>query len=413
MRLLLAAVICAMTAASAVSARQAPPDILLSNGKIITVDDRFSIAQAVAIRGDRIVAVGSNQDVTRLAGPNTRRIDLGGRAVTPGLIDHHGHYLREGSTFLEEVRWEGVETRKQALDMLRAGAREKGEGAWLFNLMGWSLDQFTDDTRPFTREELDRVAPDNPVALQEAYYRIYLNSRALRDLGINETLPDPDWIPAGQVERDAAGRPTGVILDEGTRPLDAQLLAMPRSSEQIEASHAAMVSALNRAGLTTIGSTGCQGDGGVRSAGPSVKAIYQRWADAGQLTVRVFCMVAVAAGNTPEQVTAALPRIAELKLFQGSEYLDDVVYGEGVYGPASDNMLHVTPTQRPEDFEQWGRMAREIARAGLRCTCTRHSRRPPTGSSTRSRRSTRSFRSGRSAGRRITPINSPRRISSG
>src|SRR5687768_12101404 len=159
---------------------QAPPaDVIFTNGKIITVDEKFAIAQAVAVRGDRIVAVGTNQEVTRLAGPNTRRIDLRGRAMTPGLIDHHGHYLREGSTFQEEVRWEGIESRRQALDMLRAKAKADGAGVWLYNLMGWSLDQFTDDTRPFTREELDRVAPDNPIALQEAYYRIYLNTRAL------------------------------------------------------------------------------------------------------------------------------------------------------------------------------------------------------------------------------------------
>ena len=95
-------------------------DYIFTNGKVITVDDQFSIAQAVAVRGDRIVTVGTNQEVSRLAGPNTRRIDLRGRSMTPGFIDHHGHYLREGSTFQEEVRWEGVETRKQEIDMLRA-----------------------------------------------------------------------------------------------------------------------------------------------------------------------------------------------------------------------------------------------------------------------------------------------------
>src|SRR5262245_60963815 len=84
-----------------------PADVILTNGKIITVDEKFTIAQAVAVRGDRIVAVGTNQEVSRLAGPNTRRIDLRGRSMTPGFIDHHGHYLREGSTFQEEVRWEG------------------------------------------------------------------------------------------------------------------------------------------------------------------------------------------------------------------------------------------------------------------------------------------------------------------
>src|SRR5438128_1870016 len=79
------------------SAQQAAPDLILSNGKIITVDDTFSIAQAVAVRGDRIAAVGTNADINRLAGPNTRRIDLRGKAVVPGFIDNHAHFQEEGA----------------------------------------------------------------------------------------------------------------------------------------------------------------------------------------------------------------------------------------------------------------------------------------------------------------------------
>ena len=75
------------------------PDVILSNGKIITVDERFTIAQAVAVRGDRIVAVGTDADISRLAAPATRRIDLRGRAVIPGLIDNHMHLLRAGTTW--------------------------------------------------------------------------------------------------------------------------------------------------------------------------------------------------------------------------------------------------------------------------------------------------------------------------
>jgi len=364
MKRLLSSLLLLLVVALPAFAQLPPADVIFTNGKIITVDEKFAIAQAVAVRGDRIVAVGTNQEVTRLAGPNTRRIDLRGRAMTPGLIDHHGHYLREGSTFQEEVRWEGVESRKQAVEMLRAKARTDGPGAWIYNLMGWSVDQFTDDKRPFTRDELDQIAPDNPIALQEAYYRHYLNTRALRALGINDTLPDPEWMPKGQVVRDANGRPTGVILDDGTRPVDARILALPRAKEKIEASHRFMMQSLNKAGLTTIGTTGCEGDGGVRSAG-SVREIYERWHAQGQMTVRVFCMVAQGMGNTAEQVTQNLPKIAAIKLFQGDEWLDDIVYGEQVYGPASDNMLHPKAIARPEDFEQWGRVAREIAKAGL------------------------------------------------
>src|SRR3954464_2676986 len=110
-------------ASLALEAQQAAPDLILSNGKIITVDDTFSIAQAVAVRGDRIIAVGSNADITKLAGPNTRRIDLRGKSVVPGLIDNHAHYQEEGAYWTLELRFDGVDTRKKALEMIAAKAK--------------------------------------------------------------------------------------------------------------------------------------------------------------------------------------------------------------------------------------------------------------------------------------------------
>ena len=106
-RTLAAVMLCAVGAAVFVHAQQ-PVDLILTNGKIITVDDRFSIAQAVAIRGDRFVAVGSNQEITRMAGPGTRRIDLGGKAVIPGLIDAHAHLMRAAETWAIEARFDEI-----------------------------------------------------------------------------------------------------------------------------------------------------------------------------------------------------------------------------------------------------------------------------------------------------------------
>ena len=150
--------------------------------KIITVDEA-SIAQAVAVRGDRIVAVGSNSEIVALAGASTRRIDLRGRAVIPGLIDNHMHLLRAGATWKWEVRWDGIGSRKAALDMLSARAKAVNRDDWVYNLGGWTIDQFsadkvdTNDKRPFTREELDRAVPDNPVLLQSSLRDLF-NSRA-------------------------------------------------------------------------------------------------------------------------------------------------------------------------------------------------------------------------------------------
>jgi hypothetical protein len=121
-------------------AQQAAPDIILTNGKIITVDQQFSIAQAVAVRGDRVVAVGTNQDITRIAGTGTRRIDLRGRSVVPGFIDNHAHFQEEGAYWTQELRFDNIDSRKQALEMIRAKAQAVGPGKWVYNLGGWSPD---------------------------------------------------------------------------------------------------------------------------------------------------------------------------------------------------------------------------------------------------------------------------------
>ena len=354
-RLLISAVLCVVSVfmgASAfgqgVGAAGTAPDLILSNGKIITVDERFSIAQAVAIAGERIVAVGTNQEIARLAGPNTRRIDLRGRSVTPGLIDNHMHLLRGGGTFQWEVRWDGVESRKDALAMLRARAAAIGPGEWVYNLGGWAIEQFADDRRPFSRDELDQAVPDHPVLLQASYREAYLNSRALQAFGIDERAPKEPW-----VVRDAAGKPTGRILEDGFRQLVAKLPSPPRA--EVEASTQSMIRYLNKAGLTTFGSAGCETD---------LLPIYRKLAGEQRLNVRVFCITGQGAG-TPQQVDQALPRIAQMKLFQGNEYIDEVFYGESVYGPLHDPMFIRASDPKPEQLAQWRRLAMEIAKAGM------------------------------------------------
>jgi predicted amidohydrolase YtcJ len=322
-------------------AQQSPPDQILTNGKIITVDERFRIAQAVAIRGARIVAVGSNQEITQLAGPNTKRIDLKGKSVIPGLIDNHAHLMRAGLTWAREVRLDGVDSRKEALEMLRAKAKTLAPGEWLFNLGGWSHYQFTDDKRPFTREELDQIAPNNPALLQEVAADAHVNSRAIQVMGLDKKTDK--WIA-----RDASGKPTGVINQGGARALG---FAIPQSSpEQIESSERTMIKDLNRAGLTAFNNSGCDEE---------IMDLYRRWEKQGQLNIRDYCMATVPVGRGADAVTKILPEISKIKLFQGDEYVDHTLYGEHSYGPVGD------AAATPEDFAQWARIAREIAKAGM------------------------------------------------
>ena len=327
-------------------AQQPAADVILTNGKIITVDERFTIAQAVAVRGERIVAVGTNQETGRLAGPNTRRIDLRGRAVLPGLIDNHAHFMEEGVLWTDELRLDGIETRKQAIEMMRAKAASLAPGRWVYTLGGWSHDQFTDDKRPFTREELDAIVSSHPVLLQFTRAETYVNSKAIEAIGL-EKMKEP-WI-----KRDASGRSTGVI-DAAGAGVASRVIPKP-DQQNFEANSMAMIRELNASGLTASGGP-CPDD---------VLPRYKEWARQGKLNKRFYCLVSVPMGNNAQRVTEQLPKIAELKLFQGDLWIDSFAYGEGFYGPAGDNMVAPKATQRPEDFVQWGRIAREIAKAGL------------------------------------------------
>jgi hypothetical protein len=336
-------------------AQQPAPDLVLTNGKIITVDERFSIAQAVAIRGDRIVATGTNQEIGLLAGPNTRRIDLRGKAAIPGLIDNHMHLLRAAATWAKELRFDGVDSRKQAVEMLRARVKAAAPGDWIYNIGGWAHQQFADDPKPFTREELDQIAPNNPVALQESYYQVFLNSKALAILKIEADAPDPAEFVKGSIARDASGKPTGVVRGDiaGTRVVANKL---PRvAPEQLEASATALVRDMNRAGLTSVGVPGCDAD---------PLAIFEKWKAEGRLNVRVFCMGGAAAGN-PEGVNRAIQQLAGLKLFQGDSYIDNVFFGESVYSPLHDPMFATKSNPTAEQLEAWRKIAMAIAQAGM------------------------------------------------
>jgi len=345
----------ATTALLLLNAQQPAVDLILTNGRIVTVDERFTIAQAVAVRADRIAAVGSNQEVGRLAGPATRRVDLGGRTVIPGLIDNHMHLLRAANTWPLELRWDGVDSRRRAIQMLRARARALGPGAWVFNIGGWATAQFADDPRPFTLAELDQIAPDNPVALQESYYQVFLNSRALRLFGIEPGADDPADFVRGSILRDVGGRPTGVIRGDiaATRPVAARLPRVP--PDRLEDATSTLMQDMNRAGLTSFGVVGCDAD---------VLEILRRWKMQDRLTVRAFC-IGGASAATPEQVDRSLPLIARMKLFQGDSYINDVAFGESVYSPLHDRMFAVDSDPQPDQLAQWRRMATEIARARL------------------------------------------------
>jgi predicted amidohydrolase YtcJ len=185
------------------------------------------------------------------------------------------------------------------------------------------------------------------VFLQASYYEAYLNSRALQQMKIDEK--SPDW-----AVRDAKGQPTGRITEAGFRGLVGRLPTA--SPADVEKSTLGMIRDLNRAGLTTFGVAGCEAE---------LIGTYRKWAAESKLNVRTFCIDGVGVGNSPEQVERALPRIAEIKLFQGDNWVDKIFYGESVYGPLHDPMFIRKSDPKPEQLALWRKIATEIAKNRL------------------------------------------------
>jgi hypothetical protein len=181
------------------------PDTVLLNGKIVTADGSGTVAQALAVRDGRIVALGKSATVKRLAGKTTRVVDLGGRTVIPGLIDSHMHAIRAAQSYTTEVHWFGTTPIEEALGRLRNAARAARPGAWLAG--GWTEDQFRERRRP-TQAELVAAAPDNPVYVQWMYGWAMLTPLAHKALALNA---ESDLPAGGKFVRDTGGSPTGAV----------------------------------------------------------------------------------------------------------------------------------------------------------------------------------------------------------
>jgi hypothetical protein len=198
-------------AASSSTAAPAPaePDIILLNGKIATVNGSDSIEEALAISGNSIAATGSSADMRALAGGSTKIIDLGGKTVVPGLNDSHIHFVREGMHYHMEVRWDGVDSVEEALELLRQQAQRTPKDQWIRVIGGFSWEQFKEKRMP-TLEEINAVTPDHPVFILYLYAYALLNKAAVEYLDLNS--PGAPVYPGGVITRDGVGRATGLLV---------------------------------------------------------------------------------------------------------------------------------------------------------------------------------------------------------
>ncbi|HYH11107.1 MAG TPA: amidohydrolase family protein, partial [Thermomicrobiales bacterium] len=200
---------------------------VLLNGNVRTCADGVRGVEAVAIRGERILAVGNIEEVRAAAGPDAELIDLDGATVIPGLIDPHNHLLATGQV-LGEISLYDVRSIGELQARVREAVDDASPRSWLLG-RGWDETLLREERMP-SRHDLDVVAPHNPVVLERVWNKLVVNTAALRALGIDQNTPDPpkDMNYAGGFDREEDGYPTGIFRD---RAKDLVRLAMPQPSE--------------------------------------------------------------------------------------------------------------------------------------------------------------------------------------
>jgi predicted amidohydrolase YtcJ len=326
-------------------------DTILLNGKIVTLDEKSSIVEALAIRDERIVDVGASADMLRHAGGSSRVVDLGGRTVIPGLIDSHIHAIRAGLKFSTEVSWIGAASISEAMERIRLASIYAKPGSWIVVGGGWTPSQFAERRRP-TQSELVAAAPDHAVYVQLFYRAALLTPSALKAFGIQG---DADLPPNAKLERGDEAQPNGWI--SGDSSVFTALYARI-SSPTLDESMAGTRQFLHE--LNRFGITGVSDPGGHNLAPEEYEALFRLWR-AGNLTVRVAYSICAPQPGSELKDLQALTRFVPMGVGDGMLRFNGI--GERVTWGMYNND---TPTEaQKEDFY---RVARWAAERGMALT---------------------------------------------
>lgn len=255
-------------------------DLVFLNGRITTLDPKNPEVNALAVAKGKILATGQDQDMLPYLQEKTRRIDLGGKRVIPGLNDSHLHLIRGGLNYNMELRWDGVPSLAQALTLLKIQAERTPSPQWVRVVGGWSEFQFKEKRMP-TLAEINAASPHTPVFILHLYDRALLNAAALRVVGITKNTPDP---VGGRIERDMQGNPTGMLIAEpNAMLLYATLSRGPKLSfeDQVNSTRHFMRE-LNRYGVTS-----CIDAGGGFQNYPQDYQVIEHLHAQGQMSVRI------------------------------------------------------------------------------------------------------------------------------
>ncbi|MEY9882931.1 amidohydrolase [Bradyrhizobium sp. USDA 329] len=220
------------------------PDLVLVNGKVLTLDEQSSVTEAIAVRDGRILATGTSASIRSLAGARTQVLDVSGKTVVPGLIDTHAHFKAAGLADYV-VNMSRARTVADALEAIKTFAVKKKPGEWIVG-GAWHPPSQLAEKRYLTRQEIDSVAPDNPVYLRTVGHFSMANTKALEIVGVDKTTADPS---GGSFERDSTGDLTGVLVETA---IDRVEKAVPPWTEEDEIRQFMIAEgALNSFGITS------------------------------------------------------------------------------------------------------------------------------------------------------------------
>ncbi len=323
---------------------EAPADLVLFNGSVFPADGTGDFHEALAIRGATIAAVGTNEEIDRLRGPQTEVIDAAGRAIVPGFNDNHVH-LMAGGRSLELADLQRAGTLEEVQRRIRAFAEAQPERPWVQG-SGWSYNAFPD--RLPTRQQLDAVVPDRPaVMVAFDYHTSWVNSRALELAGIDRNTPDP---VGGEIVRDPFGEPTGVLKEGPAMSLINRVLA-PRANEDDQRSLQAAIAEAHRFGVTSITEASGSRQG---------LALLEEARRTGQLALRVHYALRVNPGFSEEDLEAfdavwrQQPDTPALRTGIAKLMLDGVAstYTAVMLEPYADRPTTGSPFFSKEEFER-------------------------------------------------------------
>ena len=268
--------ICFVWAAAAVFGQQpsAAPDEIFFNGEIVTVDPSFRIHEAFAVQGERFLAVGSNAAVQALAGPSTRRTDLRGHTVIPGLMDNHNHQYHAGLVFLRGADLRGVPSLEELLNRIRQQAAGAPSGQVIYGSMGWNPNEFP-ERRPPTRQDLDEAAPNHPVVVYQGRGLARLNTAALRLAGFSR---DRDTVGRAAALKDSSGELSGALSGSPAAVLNPTTDISPLTLDEAKEHILEIQRRQHAVGLTSIRDLQIRPD--------AMRAYFDLWRE-GRLTLRV------------------------------------------------------------------------------------------------------------------------------